>query len=157
MDLGVALVGALVIVACLLPFIIMYKTKKYNEEQLLAELINTASEKGFSLSNYEVSGNLSLGIDETNNGFCFCKNGKDDKMQEFIYLNEVKKCSLNKIRNTNGSQSIIDKLALSFEFKNKVNPAVSVVFYDSDQQLQLSKELQLIEKWYDIINQKIKA
>ena len=157
MDLGVALVGALVIVACILPFIIMYKTKKYNEEQLLEELKSTASEKGFLLTNYEVSGDLSIGIDETSNVFCFCKNVRDNKSQEFIRLNEVKKCSLINLKNSTGSQSIIDKLALSFEFKTKTNPSVFAVFYDSEQQLQLSKELQLIEKWYSIINQKIKA
>lgn len=157
MDLGVALVGALVIVACLLPFIIMYKTKKYKEEQLLEELKNTASEKGFLLTNYEVSGDLAVGIDENSNVFGFCKNVRENKSQEFIRLNDVKKCSLINLKNSNGSQSIIDKLALSFEFKTKTNPSISVVFYNSEQQLQLSKELQLIEKWYAIINQKIKA
>ena len=64
MDLGSALVGLIIIVICVVPFVIMSQGKKRTDNQKLASLEHVAKEQNCSISHHDICGDFVIGFDE---------------------------------------------------------------------------------------------
>ncbi|MAX69956.1 MAG: hypothetical protein CMC76_02495, partial [Flavobacteriaceae bacterium] len=72
--------------------------------------------------------------------------------EEFINLNMVKTCKASTItRTTSGNNKIIDRLFLTFNFKDKSKSDLILEFYNVDIKYQLNDEVKKIEKWHKLI------
>ena len=153
MDLGSALVGLIIIVICIVPFVIMSQGNRKTKKQKLAALEHIAHEQNCSISQHDVCGDFVIGFDDRKKHVFFYKEYNDKKEETFVDLAHVKDCKIIKedkrINNKSGAYSIIDKLNLSFKTTN--NKEIRMEFYNSDVNLQLSGELQMIEKWKELI------
>lgn len=158
MDLGTALIGLLGILACALPFVLSSRSRKKNEKILLLSLNSLAEKQNCKISQYEICGNYAIGIDETKNfGFFQLKNDEEIK-PKFIDLSTIKKCNVANIgRSSSNTNSVIDHLNLEFIpiDKNKSNTIFE--FYNSNLSIQISGELQSINKWNTLINNKLES
>lgn len=154
MDLGVTLIGVLTVALCAMPFIITYRSRKKKEKQFLLSLNEIAKQHDCIITQYEVFGNFTIGIDESKNFVFFVLNAQEElKQQQYVDLSTIKTCEITKNhRLTSKKEKVIDRLSLNLDFVDKSKPNVILDFYNSDVSYQLNGEIQLAEKWNKLIN-----
>lgn len=159
MDSGTITIGVVSIVACILPFIFINRSKKKAEQKRLRALIDLAAQHNGAISRHEFCGEIAIGLDEINNYLFFVSKVKGREAAQFIDLAGIKSCRVeNASRNVNskdGAYKVIDKLSLVFTPADKDKSNVSLEFYDADASMQLVGELQLIERWEKLVNDRL--
>lgn len=160
MNSGTIIVGAIILVSLILPFVLMIRSRKKKEKQLLLSLTTIANNHNYKISLYDLFVEFAIGIDEKANQLFFFRKTKEKETAQHINLADVKTCKVIKtghsIGHSGDNNNTIDKLELKFSFLDKKNPDVFLVFYDSDENTHLSEEILTIEKWAKILNDRLK-
>jgi hypothetical protein len=161
MDLGSTIIGVVIIIICALPFIMINRSRKKREKQFLQSLSKIAAYNNCKIDQHEIFGYFSIGIDETKKNVFFSRQTKDKMEEQSIDLNEIQNCKVintsRTFKNNNGNQRVIDKLELSFIPTAKNTSEITLEFFNADESLQYSGELQSIEKWSELINSQLKT
>ncbi|UZR97104.1 hypothetical protein [Chondrinema litorale] len=159
MDLGTAIIGIFGTFLCILPFILIAKSRKNRAKQLLNSLTKIANEHHCQINQKETFGNFAIGLDELKNTVFFYREAKDKVDEQYINLADFQSC---KVINTNrtfksnsGMQKVIDKLELDFIPKTREKQDIKLEFFNADVSLQLYEELQGVEKWSKILNDRL--
>lgn len=160
MNLGTAIIGAIFIAIFMLPFIFMLNGRKKKEKQLFQSLLTLANNHNCKISMQEISEEFAIGLDETVNQLFFFKKTADKEIAQQINLTEINSCKVIKTGNTHGGKDVayksLDKLDLQFSFKDKKKADILLSFYNSEEHFGLGEEIQLIEKWANIVNERLK-
>jgi hypothetical protein len=160
MNLGTAIVGAIFIAIFMLPFIFMLRGRKKKEKQLKQSILTIANNHNCKISQQEISEEFAIGLDETLNQLFFLKKTADKEIAQHVNLAEVKSCKVIKTGNVIGNKEdnykSLDKLDLHFSFLDRKNQDISFTFYDSEENFGLDGEIQMIEKWAKIVNDRLK-
>ena len=160
MDSGTLIVGAIMIVICILPFILINNSIKKQKKQLLQSLSGLATQQNCKITQHELGSNLAIGMDENADFLFFFRRVKDKEIVQHIDLKDIQNCKVlntsRTVRNSKENYQVTDKLELCVTPKAKSRPDILLEFYNSDENSQLDGELQLIEKWTKIINDKVK-
>lgn len=160
MDLKSILLYA-VIISILVAMVLLLRRNKEKKRKLkLKSLNDLANAHNCAVTQYEFCGNISIGIDEASDFLFFIKSRYDEVSSFHINLSEIQKCRIiNTSRSVNNNNSIyvvIDRLELAFEPTDKSKQQILLEFYNSaHDNLSLSGELQLIEKWSKIIDNRL--
>ena len=161
MNLGTAIVGAIFIAIFMLPFIFMLSGRKKKEKQLKRSILAIANNHNCKISQQEISDEFAIGLDESLNKLFFFKKTSEKEIAQHVNLSEIKSCKVIKTEHSTGnkqdSAKLIDKLDLHFSFLDRKNPDISLVFYDSDENFGMDGEIQKIEKWARIVNDRLKS
>lgn len=156
MDLGTAIVGAVCVVVCILPFVLINYNRKKSERYILLALKNNANQHNSQISQHELHGHFAIGVDEKNKFVYFYHQNKGKVSEQFIDLSEMESCqSVNTsrtINNRDGDQKIIERLELCFTPRDKTRSVVNLEFFNANNAPQLNGELQLIENWANVIS-----
>lgn len=160
MNLGTAITGAIFIAVFMLPFIFMLHGRKKKEKQLIKSIFAIANDHHCKISQQEISEEFAIGLDELANHLFFFKKTPDKEIAQHVNLAEIKSCKVIKTGNVTGEKGenykSIEKLDLQFSFLDKKNPDISFTFYNSEENFGLNGEIQLIEKWANIVNERLK-
>lgn len=160
MNLGTAITGAIFIAIFMLPFIFMLYGRKKKEKQLVKSILAIANNHHCKISQQEISEEFAIGLDESKNQLFFFKKTAFKEIAQYVNLAEIKSCKVIKTGNATGDKDdnykLIDKLDLHFSFLDKKNPDISFEFYNSEENFGLNGEIQLIEKWANIVNDRLK-
>ena len=146
---------AIVIAASILLIVYSIKSKRKKENKKLQLLSAIADKHNCKITKHEFFGDLLIGLDEKSN-FLFLINNSNNKMEQAVNLSEIQKCRVVSTSRTVNSITVIDKLELCFSPADKNKPQVFLEFYNSDNSPTLVGELQLIEKWAEIVNNQLK-
>lgn len=160
MDLGTTIIGIVFILICIIPFALMSIRSKKKKKKLLQGLFEIAEKNNCKISRYELWNNSTIGIDDTALMIFYTRKSKDIETSKQINLVEIQKCrvvnSSGTLGNKDGNLMVADKLELAFSFQDKSKNEVVLEFYNVNyDSLTLTGELQLIEKWCKIFNDKI--
>ena len=161
MNLGTVIVGAIFIAIFMLPFIFMLSGRKKKEKQLKQSILAIANNHNCKISQQEICDEFAIGLDETLNQLFFFKKTTEKEIAQHINLAEIKSCKVIKTEHSTGNKQdsvkLIDKLDLHFSFLDRKNPDISLVFYDSEENFGMDGEIQMIEKWSKIVNDRLKS
>lgn len=159
MDLGSVIIGAIAIIICALPFAMMSIGRKKSEKIFLKSLSEMATRNNCRLSQHDLLGIFAIGIDETKGFVFFYRQTKDSEIEQIVDLSEIQSCKvINKSRsfkNKAGNQKVIERLELSFIPIVKTKPEIKMEFFNADVGVQLNGELQSIDKWSKLINDRL--
>lgn len=130
------------------------------EKKLLQGLTEIAERNNCKLSRYELWNNSTIGIDDTSLMIFYTRKSKDIETSQQINLAETQKCRVinlsRTVRNKEGNFKVVEKLELAFSFQDINRGDVVLEFYNADyDSLTLTGELQLVEKWCKLFNDKI--
>ena len=154
MDLGVTMITIIIIAICSLPFISIWVARMKHKKQLLNSLSAIAGQQNCHITQHDFIGNTVLGMDESKNYLFFLKEKSKNLFKEqSIDLTEVKKCDV--IKTAPNKRNEIKKLEIGFEPKRQNQSIQSLVFFNYDEDFQLSDELEKMKKWTDLINKRI--
>jgi hypothetical protein len=159
MDSGSIIIAAILLAICIMPFVMMSINRQKREKQMLTAIMKIAGQHNCKVAQHECCGNFIIGIDETKNVVFFYQPLKDSLIEKVVNLGEIQECEvINSSRSFgdgNGYYQVIDKLNLSFTPIARNGSPIVLNFYDAEQNVQLSGELQSIEKWGKRINQRL--
>jgi hypothetical protein len=152
MDIKIIIIGSILVIICVLPFIFVGRGRKKKEQKLLQTLFDFANRNDCSISEHEICGDILIGVDESNLKLFFMKQMNQEVITQLVNLKEFQTC---KVKNTSRgvmSTSVIEKLELVFIPKDKTKKEVALEFFNSDHSIQIVDELHSIEKWCNKIN-----
>ncbi len=89
MNLDNIIIAAIAITICVVPFILMDRSRKKKQKRTLQSLINLANQKNCNISKYEICGDFIIGIDEIERFVFFFKKLEDKVVEQFINLAEI--------------------------------------------------------------------
>lgn len=159
MDTGTIITTAILIGLSIIPFTLMARGRKKEERHHLQALSSFANKYDCQISQHEICGHFGIGIDESKNTLFYYEQTKDKLIEEFIDLTDVLKCEVykttRKISETN--DTVIDRLELRFSPILKNKPDVLLEFFNIDSSSHLDGELQIVEKWSKLINNRLQS
>jgi hypothetical protein len=146
----------IVLVSILLIFITKINASK-KKRIFFQEFTNYVEQLNCKISEHELFNNILIGFDKDNRKLFFMKKLKNINITKEINLDEIQRCRFvntsKSVKTGSGSQTIIEKLELSFIHNIKTEPAKLIEFYNADlDHLTLNGEIEFIEKWKQIIN-----
>jgi hypothetical protein len=159
-DTGTIVTAVFFLLLFSIPFILLNISHKKRVKQNLLLLNREAGKSNLTVSTFNTWGNTSIGMDEKANVIFFTKKTPEGDMAQQVTLTETEKCRVANIKRTESDgdhhYSLTEKLELVFENKKKMETALP--FYDIQYDGgMLTGELQMAEKWCNIINDKIAA
>ena len=132
LDAGSALIGAIAVAICALPFFFMSLNKKKRERGRLQALTQLAAQKNGQLSQHELSPNYAIGMDQAHGMVFFRREFNEAVEEQAVDLAQVKSCKVVKsTRTLDRNQRVIDKLALALSPVVKENPEINLEFFSS--------------------------
>ena len=160
MDLGTSIIGLTFLLFCFIIFVILSRSNQKGEKQLLQSLKGLAEQNNCKIVQHDIWNNSAIGIDNTANIVFAIRNTNNNSISFQINLSEMQKCRVINAKrngsNKEGNFKVIEKLELAFTYRDKNKPETFLDFYNADYDTSsLSGELQLIEKWCKIANDKL--
>lgn len=147
MDTTSLLIGSIVLVICLLPFLLFYFNSSVKQKKRNKNLILKAKEND-SMIHEKDSWNASIiGIDKRNKLLFFSK--KSDEFDKFITINisDLLNCRIERIEN---KDKILEKLELELTFASK--PTIVLEFFDKNETRLIVNEIEIIQKWQNVLH-----
>ncbi|PSR12429.1 MAG: hypothetical protein DA408_13860 [Bacteroidetes bacterium] len=162
MELGSTLIAAVLVAICVLPLWLISRNRKRAEKRILQSLADIASQHNNNkIVQQDLCGDLAIGLTENDQAVVFFKQGKEQVTTEYIPLAEVQSCKIIHVSRTtdnkSGNNKVTDKLDLVFSFIDAKKPEVVLPFYDTQEHLQLIGELQLIQQWAKMVNDRLRT
>lgn len=152
MNLATSIVTLVLITICISPFIIMGIKKVKNKKQKRQYLNQLANENNLKIGQNDVFGHFSIGMDSNNEQLFFYRNQNEhDNMAIAIKFSDIKSCFINKI----GDKNSVKKIELCLHSNVKNQQDTNLIFFDNQTEFQLNGQLQLAEKWKNIIQRQL--
>ncbi|MBD1263047.1 hypothetical protein HZY62_20820 [Maribacter polysiphoniae] len=160
LDLGSVIVGAIILIVCILPFILIGRSRKKREKHFLQSLSNIANQHNCQINQHEIFGTFAIGMDKVHNAVFFCRQFKDEMIEQYVDLTKIKNCKVintgRTLKSKDGQKKVTDKLELGFSPSVKDKPEVKWEFFNADINFQPNGELLSMENWSKTINNRIK-
>ncbi len=157
MDSNTILTGSITILTTISLIVFFLIRNRNREKKGFSALQNFAMGFNSTISRYDRVDRTLIGVD---NGeiikLFFLRTNRNIEYREVINLSEVMSCRLvldqRTVRYNKENVNVIDKIDLVFSFVNNNKQDVKLEFYNADyDQLTLSGELQLAQKWSGIV------
>jgi hypothetical protein len=160
MKLSTILILAAIIAISVILYLVVSMRSKNKEKKKLQVLNDYASKHNCTITKNEIYGNISIGIDEKSNFLFFIKSNDETRELKHVNLSEIRNCKVvhtgRTVQFNNSSTKVIDRLDLCFNPVNKNKEQIQLGFYNVELDGSiLNGELQLVEKWSDILNNKL--
>ncbi len=155
MDSGTLIMGLFFIAICILPYVLSSLSRKKREKKILTSLSKIAENVNCKINTYDLKSFFAIGADENLDNLFFYKNYKENEVSIHINISEIKSCKVINLNKSNDYKNT-ETLELSISYILNDKPDVLLEFYNSTESIQLSGELQLIEKWESLINDKLR-
>lgn len=156
MDLSITFITAIIVAITVLPFILMSTNALKRKRMFFNVIQDLATNHDSKITQHDFCGDFVIGIDETSKYLFFFKKSDEFRVSHSINLSEIRSCegvqSYHTIKNKGNNHKELDKLSLALSKVNKKDPDILLALYDSDKNGQPIGELQLMEKWNNIIN-----
>ncbi|CAM4189872.1 hypothetical protein ZORO111903_06175 [Zobellia roscoffensis] len=156
LDLGTTLIGAVSVVICVAPFVLVTRSVKKKEKAMLRSLSNFADQDNCKIHEHEYVGDFIIGMDTNKKAVFFYKEEKGATEKLSVNLKDVKNCKVSKIGKSVRKNGKVEQTVERIELVFNTNPSASqdIVFelFNSQNNLQLNGELQTAETWANKVN-----
>jgi hypothetical protein len=162
MDFATALIGLAVLAAITLPFLLMGRSQGKQDKQLQAAFSQAAAQNGLNIAQKDFwARKYGIGIDPHAHKLLYLKMKGEEQKILLIDLAQVEKCRLvNQSRGVKTHQTagkVIEHLELRFTFHQPGTAEQVVEFYNVDESLTMGKEVLLMEKWNQLVQEQLTA
>lgn len=147
MNISSVVIGIGILILIIIPFFLASQKEKRKLLLLKKQFKLYANKYGIDLTISDSWKNREIGMDEDLHKLLFKRKQDQTSHEVLINLNEVKSVSIHCTHMKNHSDTgLIDTIDLIFDFKTK-REKEELSFYVSEEQVQLTLELELAEKW----------
>jgi hypothetical protein len=161
MDSGTIITTIVFIAVVALPFILTGLSKKRKKNALLQKISEMAATHNSGISEHEFCSDFVLGFDSQSNQVFYYKKNDNREVAQQLSLTDYKSCKAvtygHTISENKNQYHVTDKLELCFYPFVKEKGEASLDIYNGEfDRLTLTGELQFVEKWEKIMNERIK-
>lgn len=161
MELGTIIITLIVIIACIIPFVLISSSIRKKNQAVLQKLVALAKTQQTGIEQFDAWYNTAIGIDKSLDYLFFLKKTGELELDQTVRLSEVKDCHIintsRTLKSKDGDLKITEKLELAIAFKQPQKEDTVMVFYDgSKDSLTMTGELQIINKWCNLVSDKLK-
>ena len=160
MDLSSLIMGLILLALFALPFVLVSRSNKKKKNQLLSRIDALAQQVNSKVAKYDSCNNLIIGSNENTSIIFFIRETGEDEIVKTVQLDSIQKCEfVNTLKSQNGNEkgsSGQGRLALVFQPVAKAKGDITLEFFHESSRNQLGDELVLLNKWNEIIQQKLK-
>lgn len=159
-SISSALFGAIIVLLLCLPIFLLNRNKRKERRKNLKILSDLASTNGGKIDKHEILNHFAIGIDMDKKCLYYCQIGQNPDANQVVDLTQFKNSRVVRRTSTNrsddGTEQMIDHLALGLIPLSKKNKEIQLEFYNSDLSMRLSGELQSLQEWSERINKILK-
>jgi hypothetical protein len=160
MDAVTIIIAVILISAFVLPVALSGREYRKKKKRFLMDLSLLMEQQNLRLTHYDICGSFIIGMDESSNILAFYKKEKSKEIFRLIKFSEISECKIIVVSRDISTKSkhynAIDRIELSLFPVDKGKPPILLEIYNSEyDSLTLTGELQVAEKWKQIINSKI--
>lgn len=141
--------GVAIVLAFILPIYYFIASKSKETKAVKTSLHNFLSPLGLSVGEMDILGSKIIGLDNNKSHLYFYQVEKTQVPPVVLPLENFSSCRVQSSANGSGP---IQKVELIFEPKSKTGVAHHIPVFDMYKDMQLQGELQLAEKWKNIVN-----
>lgn len=152
MDSETTIIGIVLVLICIIPFVLINKKKATKRRNKLKILTNSVQKMNGIIYKNEFWNHYGIALDKTNKMLYFSTQTDDENSYEVISLKSIASCSV--IKKEDNSKSIT-ALGLQLDFADKSKPNAYLSFYERDSNLFLVNELDIIQRWSATINEQL--
>ena len=152
MDSETTIIGIILVLICIIPFVIINKKKATKRRNKLKILTDSVQKMNGIMYKNEFWNHYGIGLDKTNKMLYFSTQTDDENSYQVFNLKSIATCSV--IKKEDNSKSITG-LGLQLNFNDKNKPDAYLSFYERDQNVVLVNELDLIQRWSTTINEQL--
>ena len=152
MDSETTIIGIILLLICIVPFIVINKKKATKRKNKLKILTNSVQKMNGAIYKNEFWNHYGIGLDKTNKMLYFSTQSDEENSYDVINLKSIATCSIIKKQDNSNS---ITGLSLQLDFTDKSKPTVYLSFYERDKNIVLVNELDLIQRWSTTINEQL--
>ncbi len=161
MDLGIVIIGSILIAVSVVPFVIINYSSVKKENKKIELLTKIALQHNCKISQHELCGDFVIGLDENKKFLFFIKQKEKELTSQCVDLKEFQICHTEENTKTiqNKEEDFIktESVALCFKPINKDKSETKLILYDEEKNNMLSGELLLAEKISKKINALLKT
>jgi hypothetical protein len=147
MDSTSLIIGIILLIVCVLPFILFSVNNSKKRKKRIQNLIQKAKENNATIQEKDDWNQSIIGIDKTNKMLFFSK--KSEEFDKFISIN-ISELLKSRIERTENKNKVLEKLELELTFASK--PTVVLEFFNKDETRILLNEIEIIQKWQTLLN-----
>ena len=158
MDRDITVIGVVLVLTVLSPFVLHYISGKRKEKRFLGELKAMAGAGKFHLNHFDSwRNNYAIGLSEET-GILFYVN-RLKNLRSLVDLSEVADCRLSAVNRQvtggNSSPVLVGRLDLVISYQDRNIKETVLEFFDSDEFITPDLELPVIRKWHELIKSKM--
>lgn len=159
MNTSTTIIGIVIIILCLVPFLLLSYNKKRRRATALKRLQSFAIQNGKKISESEIWDENVIGIADDKEYIFIIKKSNNEEIFRGVNLKDVHRCYvLVNGKQIKGIQNISspDKIELQFTKKDKEKSDEIFEIYHQTRDVMLNDELKIAEKWCNIANECLK-
>lgn len=153
MNTGMIVLGIILVLLFVSPFIFLRDTKRKSKEKNLAEGLKTVASNHFSeIGEKEIWNNSAIAIDANKQLVFYFYKSETKSFEKVVKLEDVIDCRVITTSHTTGFKKekykVVDTIALVFEFRNKSMANEVILFYDDEiDGLTMNGEILIAQEW----------
>lgn len=147
MDSTSLIIGILLLVICVLPFVWFSISNSKKRKKRIDNLIKKAKENNAYIQEKDDWNKSIIGLDKTNKMLFFSKNSEE--FDKFIFIN-ISELQQSRIERTENNHKVLEKLELELTFASK--PTIVLEFFNKEETRLIMNEYELIQKWQTLLN-----
>lgn len=160
MSTTTIIVTGVIFLLCITIYVISKNNKKKKEIRLLDNISRLSGTDPSSITQYDIWNNSVIGLNNLDAELYFIKNTAEDQSFQKVSITEVQRCWVNEVSRTVSIKEsiikVVEKVEVIMINKVKNKPDTVIEFFNQNSgKLDLSGELQLAEKWCNLLNETI--
>lgn len=161
MEIGTTIIGLVSVALCVVPLIIIGKSKRNKEKGFLTSLQGIASAHNCKIATHDFGIDFSIGLADNNQFVFFYKKLKENEIKECIPFSSIASCKVfsgtHQVKTKEGNETRLDKLELIFQPKDRSFSSTSFEFFNVQNFTQPNGEIQLARKWETIVKERLNS
>ncbi len=161
MDQDTAVMTAIIIALCTLPFAFIYFKQKAAEKGLLSKIKGLAAAHGGSIHISRCEAGMAIGIDTKAGQLYFCTAAELGGRCTQLSLDDYSQCRPYKLTSTRGRgadrHEVIEKLGLALQPRLKAQSDTLLLIYDADEISHLGSHIEIMETWTALVQAHLKT
>lgn len=138
------------------PILYIQRKQKAKTAKLLSDFLRLAEARQLKITAHELwSECYGIGLDEGQQKLFYVSTREGNEQQVQINLTDVKKCAVVSAGRDVSDGKVIDQVELRLTPRN--GKELHLEFYNKEENLHMSGELQIAQKWSDLVNAAVAA
>lgn len=160
LELSMVIFGLILILLVVGPLYYYHKMQKNKRKLILNNFILLGKNHEMTFSDYDLWDHGAIGLDPVLHKLLYINRNDLQQKEVMVDLRELSRCEISQSMRRTASKgstvSVTDRLEIICKHREPSIPDRRLVFYNAENNCLIQNEIQLINKWCDLMNKLVK-